>query len=310
MKTVVQKGTPEENAIIQNVASLVQQLQAMAAGDASMTPDAVGGPGGGQPVQGAAFGSGQAMKSGEGAEGNTGENAFNRTEDPQNDTSQEGPTARRPTMRNAQIQKAAMPDKEEDNAEDMEGQDLQDTSGEGYDSTPGERKVVAKGIYATDNEGTQNLDDANTILFDDLPEATQENVKEIRKALRRIGLDVAPMKRPVAKSMGASREVTELRQQVAFLAGTMQEMIEGMSVTKSVDSFIEPEERTVRKSKPQASYGDNDLVSVLKSLVENAVGTREREKEENPWNQKPVVRKSMREFTQNMGGLAGGIWGK
>lgn len=310
MKTVVQKGTPEENAIIQNVASLVQQLQAMAAGDASMTPDSVGGPSGGQPVQGASFGSGGAFKSGEGAEGNPGESAFQRTEDPQNDTSQEGPTARRPTMRNAQIQKASMPDLEEENAEDMEGRDLQDTAGEGNDSSPGERKVVAKGVHATENDGTQNLDDANTILFDDLPESTQENVKEIRKALRKIGLDVAPIKRPVAKSMGASREVTELRQQVAFLAGTMQEMIEGMSVTKSVDSMIDTEDRQVRKSKPQASYGDNDLVSVLKSLVENAVGNRQKEEDENPWNQKPVVRKSLREFTENMGGLAGGIWGR
>jgi hypothetical protein len=314
MNTRVEKSTPEEAAVIQNMASLIQQLQAMGVGDQSFqqpgdpSQGPNGAPGqGGQPVQGAAF------KSGEGAEGNTGEQAFDRTEDPQNDTSPEGPTARRPMMRNARIQKGEMTGQEKDVGARQDDGDLLDTAGEGHDSTPGEKPVVAKELYASENDGTQNLDDANTILFDDLPESTQENVKDIRKALRSIGLDVAPMKKPVRKSIGGGNdEMSQLRQQIGFLANTMGEIIEAFGVTKAV-AFDDPAApRSVQKSRPAANYsGQEDIASVLKSLVTEIRNERAVENEEaNPWHSPEVVKKSMRQFTENMSGIAGGLWPK
>ncbi len=294
-RNTVQKGTPEENAVIQNIASLIQQLQSMAAGDAATTPEQIGGPSGGQPVQGAAF------KSGEGAEGNEGEDAFDRTEDPQNDTSPEGPTARRPAMRNAQIRKG----ENSKPADEMEG-DLLNTAGEGNNEY-NEKETVTKGVQATENDGTENGDDANTVLFDDLPESTKENVKEIRKALQRIGLDVT-RRAPVRKSAGVQGgEIGELRSQVAFLSSTLSEVLEGLSVTKSITP---PEDTVVRKSRrPAASYDQGeDLVSVLKSLVDQAVGNRQIAEDENPWNQSSVVKKSMTEFTKGLSGISNGLW--
>jgi hypothetical protein len=312
MNNVVQKATPEEASVIANLASMIQQLQAMGVGDQALGPGQGGdqGPSGGQPTQGAAF------KSGEGATNDLrGGGEFDRTEDPQNDTSPEGPTARRPQMRNSQIQKA---DGHEENAfaDEMEG-NLLDTQNEGADNTPGERPVVAKDIESTHNEGTQNLDNANKILFDDLPASTQENVKEIRKALNAIGLDITRRARPVAKSMvgGPSPEVAELRGQVAFLANTLGEMIEGMAVAKSVDPTDEfgdpiPNDRQVRKSGPRASYsGQGDINDVLKALVsEIRNDRRDEESERNPWDRPDVVHKSMRSFTEKLGGIAGGLW--
>ena len=305
MNSRVAKSTPEEQAVIQNLASLVQQLQAMGVGDQSLqNPGDTQSSGGQAPGQGAPVQA--AYKSGEGAEGNTGENAFDRTEDPQNDVSQEGPTARRPQMRNAQIQKGNMTDQEEDSAEDQEGVDQMDTSGEGNDSTPGEREVVTKGIHATENDGTQNLDDANTIIFDDLPESTKENVKDIRKALRSIGLDIAPMKRPVRKSYYGGDD--DLRQQIAFLSNQVKEIIEGVAISQN----IQIEQRSVRKSRPAGSYsGQADIQEVLKALVTEIRDDRNEERKlASTWDRPDVVKKSMRDFTENLTGIAGGLWPK
>ena len=320
MNARVEKSTPEEAAVIQNMASLIQQLQAMGVGDQSFqqpgdpSQGPSGAPGqGGQPVQGAAF------KSGEGAEGNGGAQAFDRTEDPQNDTSPEGPTARRPQMKTdnggqrGPVLKAKQTDQAEDNAETMDG-DISDTSeDEGYDADGMRSKGVTKAIIETENDGTQSLDAANDIIFSDLPESTKENVKDIRKALRSIGLDVAPMKRPVRKSIGGgSDEIAQLRAQVGFLANTISEMVEGFGVAKSVQFEDPAAPRSVQKSRPVGSYsGQEDIASVLKSLVTEIRNERTIENEEsNPWHSPEVVKKSMRQFTENMSGIAGGLWPK
>jgi hypothetical protein len=100
----------------------------------------------------------------------------------------------------------------------------------------------------------------------------------------------------------------DLRQQVAFLASTVSEMLEGMNVSKSV----ELPNRQVRKSKPAMSYsGQEDIASVLKSLVAEIRDERNTEREErDPWQTKSVVKKSMQDFTANLSGIAGGLWPK
>lgn len=275
MKQIVQKSTPEESAVIQNLASLIQQLQAMGVGDQSfdqgpadqgMAPPA--------PEQ-------DTFKS-DGA--NPGDQPM-----PQNTQPQEN---RRPMMKQP-VNKIAK-------SEDQDEDDL-------FDET------VEKAGDST-SEGVTATDDTEEKLEDDLPETTKENLNEIKKALNAIGYTVTKRK-TVQKSMGVSggNEIAELRNQVSFLASTLGEMLEGMNVAKAA-TFEDPADpMQVRKSqRPNASYsGQADIGDVLKALVAEIREDKSTENAEaNPWNQTNVVRKSMRSFTENLQGIAGGLWPK
>lgn len=293
MNQIVQKSTPEENAVIQNLASLVQQLQAMGVGD-----QAFGAPGqnpgemgGGQPMQGAGFQSGQPPQKAPPPQlpPPLQVEAEPQDEEPQNDEPQQGPKSRSPMMKKQFIQKSDDMDADDENPIEVE-----------------------KAVEASDPDGTTATDDAEALLEDDLPEETEENINEIAKALHSVGYDVVKRKAPVRKSMSGNGEIAELRRTVGFLANTMNEMLEGLTVAKSAD-FDDPAETSVRKSNaPRSSYsGQGDIKDVLKALVQEIRQDRQEEdSEKGSWNQPDVVHKSMRTFTENLRGIAGGLWPK
>lgn len=303
----VQKGNPEEAAVLDNIASLVEQLRAMGANDGMSGDGTLPGYGQGDVTQGMGMGGEPPVPSAE-----------PQGED-DNQAAPEGPAARRPAMQSGKVPPKGMIRKSEPNqqADEMEG-NLLNTKGEGYDADGKQADGVAKSIVETDSEGTQSLDSANDILFNDLPASTQENVKEIKKALNRLGLDVAPMRRrPVAKSMGAGDDrLARVEKSIEFLAGTVQEMLEGLQVAKSagvgdlgVDPYAEP--RTVQKSqdrRPQASYSNEDLASALRELLGVQKSQDQDGFTDDPFERGRQVHKGMAGVTEGLGQLARGIW--
>mgnify|MGYP000872187612 CR=1 FL=1 len=296
----VAKATPEEMAIIQNISALMNELQAMTAGDAMAIPGdpSTLNPFGGMPMQGAPMGFSQnedqaAGQDDEGFDFEPEPESEPELEPEDDDEGAAPAPARRPNM-------TAKTFKSEDpNAPGMV-----------KPGDPENKLAVKKEEGQSTSEGVTAEDDAEEHLYDDLPETTKENVQEIEKALAPLGLSIvkAKPKSPVAR---IEKSIANLQSQVGFLANTLQEVIEGLTVAKSADADSvnggAPAETSVRKAAalPDQNYPGQDLASVLKSLLdERDAKAQEASVNMNPWNRGEVVHKSMKGLTSALGDIA------
>lgn len=290
----VAKATPEEMAIIQNISALMNELQAMTAGDAMATPGdpSTLNPFGGMPMQGAPMGFSQNedQAAGQDEEGFEPEAESEPELEPEDDDEGAAPApARRPNM----------------TAKTFKSEDSKMKPGD-----PENDLDVKKGEGTSPSDGVTAEDDAEESLYDDLPETTKENIQEIEKALAPLGLSIvkAKPKSPVAR---IEKSIANLQSQVGFLANTLQEVIEGLTVAKSADADSvnggAPAETSVRKAAalPDQNYPGQDLASVLKSLLdERDAKAQEASVNMNPWNRGEVVHKSMKGLTSALGDIA------
>ena len=299
MENRVAKSSPEEQALIANIESLLGELKGQSSapepgmGQAPSAPPAPPAP---QPV----------------------DNSLGAKAEAQ-DQEQAPPP---PPAQAPPAQAAPVPQKnpnEEEKKMKVATQKSEDGSSKTAD--PEEQKKFAakaairslyKSIQASEDEGSEATDDAEGRLEDGIPEDDSEQIDDITKSIDTISkaLGLKTVKKSRTQGNDVLRAIETIAKAVQSQGAMLNEVLEGMGVTKEIlgESSVAKSADVRRSPAPQAGYGQQDAVSVLKSILGIDNGAEVREGPPAVVG-RTNVHKSVGDFLGMFGDDAGSQWG-